>query len=1050
MAVLCATLSPAFAQKGVKVWGTVLDEGGVPAVGAVVLESGTTDNAAITDASGQFSLTLSRDASSLMVSSIGYKEVTLSAVTGKEMRIILQEDNKVLEEAVVIGYGVQKREFITGSVASKTGKDILKAPVANMSQTMYGQFAGLALHTNYGTAGDDVGSFLIRGKNQPDVNAGNSGGREVSRNQPIAVIDGVKCGVDQISRLNPNDIESISVLKDAASTAIYGTQGSNGVIVVSTKKGSSSGHNSIQYDGSVTFTRNTRMPELMDADEYVYFTNLANVMDGKAAPFGEDEIAKMKQLGIWAATDNLALIFKPFGLTHQHNISASGGNERVSYYSSLGVMSQNGIIRNNDFQRYNFRNNISVRLAKGLRYEMNVAAQYTRKHLPAIDLSTQSEYSPVRAAFYNAPILASTYTAEDGTVYPLGMRVNGIYTYTPSAQLEDGYKNTQTLQLDASALLELSLGELVPVLKGLKLSVFGAATYGSTSYQQYHVPFKQASFDPHTISVELINFIPYPEDYFFKSQNNSWNLTLRPQISYERSFGKHTVSALGLFEGEYYRFDDIDGWGNDFATDSPIDLEFARKTITNANTGYHSQSGSASFVYRLNYNYAGKYIFETSGRVSESYLFPAETRRGFFPSVSLAWVASNENFIKDNVSWLNHLKLRASIGQTGGTDGIDSYSFLERYNITNTHAYGIGMQPVLGFYTSGYGNRSMTWSRMTDYNIGVDAVMLNNKLTVGLDVFYQYRDNILESLSSSYAPSIGGNNPSVANSMKVDNRGVELTVRHDNWFSNGLNYSLQGMLSWARNRLLASQNVLDDHPAYRQVLGRPMDEWYGYEFVRLVTEDDDIDALPIPPGGQYAVGEPIYRDVNGDGKISSDFDFVRIGHSSTPELNFSLNAMLGWRNWSLTALFQGAAISSIPLTGYFLNGVTNSTIYSCTFYGMSYSNGNADLARNSWTTENPDGKYPRLHTATNQISQQISSLYVIDGSYLRLKNLQLTYSLPQKICKAIGMSRASVYLAGTNLLTIFGYKWMDPENPGLNEGFVPQQKTYSLGLNLTF
>ena len=1046
--LLCAGwLLPLYAQKGAQVWGTVFEEDGQPAVGAVVLDTGGNSNAAITDAAGRFSLTLSSDGSLLAVSLIGFKDITVQPVQGREMQIFLQVDEKLLDEAVVIGYGVQKREFLTGSVASRTGREILKAPVSNMSQTMYGQFAGLALHTDYGTAGDDVGTFLIRGKNQPDSRSGD--GFEVSLNQPIAVIDGVKCGVDQISRLNPNDIESISVLKDAASTAIYGTQGSNGVIVVNTKRGTS-GHNSVQYDGSVTFTTNTRMPELMNAEEYIHYTNLANEMDGRDPVFTPEVIQKMKDAGIYADTDNLALVFKPFGLTHQHNISASGGNERVNYYSSLGIMSQNGIIRNNDYQRYNFRNNISVALARGLKYELNVAAQYSRKHLPAIDLRMQSEYSPVRAAFYNAPVLASEYTDEEGNVYPLGMKVNGIYTYTPYSQLYDGYKNTNYLQLSANTKLEWSVGELIPVLKGLNLSVFGSAVYASTAYRQYQEPFSQASFEPNTQSINIISFKPYPETYFFKSQNYSWNLTIRPQISYERTFGRHTVSALGLFEGEYYYLDDIDGWGSDFATSDPIDLEYARKSATNTNTGYHDHSGSASFVYRANYNYDGKYIFETSGRVSETYLFPQETRRGFFPSVSLAWVASNESFIKDNVSWLNHLKLRASVGQTGGTDGIGAYSYMERYRITGSHAYGIGLQPVLGFYTDGYGNRSMTWSRMTDYNIGTDAVFLGNKLTVGLDVFYQFRDNILESLSSSYAPSIGGNNPTVANTMKVDNRGVELTVRHDNWFSNGISYSLQGMVSWARNRLLASMNVVDDHPSYRQVLGRPMDEWYGYRFLGLVQEDTDMDSLPDPPGGQYALGEPIYQDVNGDGRISSDYDFVRIGHSSTPELNFSLNAMVSWRSWSLTALFQGAAISSIPLVGYYRNGVMNSTIYSCVFYGMNFSNGNADLARNSWTPETPDAKYPRLHSATNMISQQISDLYLIDGSYFRLKNLQLNYVLPERVTRVVGMSRASIYLAGTNLFTIFGYKWMDPENPGLNEGFVPQQKTYSIGLNLTF
>ncbi|MBR6247126.1 MAG: TonB-dependent receptor [Bacteroidales bacterium] len=1047
---LLAVAWSAAAQR--KAWGTVYEEGGLPAVGAVVMETGSASNAAMTDAQGRFALTL--EGESVTVSLFGFKDVTVPLSDG-EMKIILQQDSKVLEEAVVIGYGVQKKEFLTGSVASRTGKEILKAPVANVSQTMYGQFSGLALHSNYGTAGDDGATFLIRGKNQPDGNAGNNGGFEQSHNQPLAVIDGIRCSVSEISRLNPNDIESISVLKDAASTAVYGLEGSNGVIVVTTKSGSSSGTNSIRYDGSVTFTRNTAMVDLMDADEYILWNNRARRMDGLDIIYTPENIQKLKDAGIYAPTDWLQEVFNPFGLTHQHNISASGGNERVTYYSSLGVMSQKGIIRNNDYQRYNFRNNLSVQLARGLRYEMNVSAEYSRKHLPVIDLQMQSEYSPMRAAFFAAPILAKQWTdPETGISYPLGV-YNGVYTYTPSAVLDDGFKNTNTLALNALSKLEYSFDE-VPFLKGLKASVFGGARYGHTVYDQYQEPFKQASFDPNTLSVRVINFIPFSETYYFKSQSYNWTLILRPQINYDRTFGKHSVSLLGLFEGEYWYYDHIDGWGNDFATSDPIDLDFANKAITGANAGSHNHSGNCSFVYRLNYNYDGRYIFETSARANASYLLPQENRWGFFPSVSVAWVASNENFIKDNVGWIDHLKLRASIGQTGSVEGLGAYSYLEKFYTTGqTHAYGIGLQPTAAFYTGGYGDRNLTWSRMTDYNIGLDAMLLGKKLTVGADFFYQYRDGIIEGLDAAYAPSIGGNHPSSANSMRVDNRGIELTVRHDNWFSGGLTYSVQGMVSWARNKVLSSANQIGDHPSYRMVLGRPMDELYGFQCIRLLRDQEDIDNAPDPPAGLYYPGEPLYRDVNGDGKISSDYDYVRIGYSTTPELNFSLNLSVGFRRWSLSALFQGAAMSSLPLTGNYRNTVIDNTIYTRTFYGLAFTNGNLALAKDSWYIDedgnvNPNAKYPRLHQGWNGTTMWHSDIWVVDGSYVRLKNLQLTYSLPEKIARAVGMSAASIYVAGTNLFTLSHYKWIDPENPGLNNGFVPQQKTYSVGLNVTF
>jgi len=339
---------------------------------------------------------------------------------------------------------------------------------------------------------------------------------------------------------------------------------------------------------------------------------------------------------------------------------------------------------------------------------------------------------------------------------------------------------------------------------------------------------------------------------------------------------------------------------------------------------------------------------------------------------------------------------------------------------------------------------------MYDYNAGLDAILFDKMLTIGFDWFYQYRTHILEGMSSSaYAPSLGSNYPTYANTGRMDNRGFELTVRHDNWLSNGINYSLTGMVMFARNRVL-SRKLTDDHPSYRTVLGQPLGAVYGFKCLGLFQTNDELLDAPTPPQGYIDLGEQRYLDYNGDGKITAQYDYIRLGYSDVPEMTFSLNADVSWKNWSLSALFQGATMVTTKLCGVYNNGVTDNTVYTRTFYGLDATNGNIVLAKNSWTPDHTDAYYPRIHQSWNGNTMWISDMWLVDGTYLRLKNLQLTYTLPKQLVRAVKLSNASVFLAGTNLFTLSHYKWMDPENPGVNDGFYPQQKTYSMGLNVTF
>ena len=407
---------------------------------------------------------------------------------------------------------------------------------------------------------------------------------------------------------------------------------------------------------------------------------------------------------------------------------------------------------------------------------------------------------------------------------------------------------------------------------------------------------------------------------------------------------------------------------------------------------------------------------------------------------------SEEKFFRDNVSWIDYFKLRASAGRLG-SDDTSPYLYIQTY-ATTQNAYVTGGSSQQAFYSNGYVYDNLTWSRTNTFNVGLEMRAFKNRLSLEFDWFYKYTDRILENegSSSTYAPSLGGNYPIWVNSGKMDNRGFDLTLGWTDSFANGWSYGLTGMLSWSRNRVL-SRKIADDHPSYRAVFGQPLDQLYGFEATGLFQTQEQIDNYTTAPTGTLNLGDIMYRDVNGDGIISSQYDYVRIGYAPTPEMVFSLNMEVGWKNIMLSALWQGAAMCNYSLTGVYGNGNCDNTMYSRPFY----SNGNAPyyLVENSWTPENTDARYPRLSAGANGNNAWSSSWWVVDGSYLRLKNLQLSYTLPARVLKN-RMQRIMIYVAGTNLLTFTEFKYLDPENPGLNNGYYPQQSTYSIGLNLTF
>ena len=747
-------------------------------------------------------------------------------------------------------------------------------------------------------------------------------------------------------------------------------------------------------------------------------------------------------MGILGDTDWLSKIYKKFGLTHQHNISVSGGTDKVKYYSSVGLMNQDGILRNTDFKRYNMRGNVDAKITRNLTFAINMSVAHTERNWPGLSISPQSEFSPVTQAFYALPLLKETYEGK-----PLGY-TNGSYTYTPLAALEDaGYQNQRTWTFDSTARLEYDFGS-IKALQGLKASIFMGYNVGSTLDYNYLRKYSLYKFDPKSFTVTETIAQGIPESNFNKSNSLGWSMTIRPQINYEREFGKHSVSALFFFERRKSYDDTMTGYKTGYYADFPIDLSMGLVNQSPYTTGSHSYTGSAGFAGRISYAYDKKYLLEVTMRADGSYKFAPKNRWGYFPSVAVGWVMSEENFFKQALPKIEYFKLRASYGVLG-SDDTSPYLYMQSFFSTAPgFTCVIGGQPQSAYYTGGYIHDNLTWSRTHTYNFGMELRAFQGKLGIEFDWFYKLTSRILESDSGgTYAPSLGGNNPAWLNSGRVDNRGFELTLRHANSFRNGWSYALTGNLSWARNRVL-SRRIADNHPSYRAILGEPLGSIYGFQALGLFQTQEQVDNYPTAPSGWAGLGEIMYKDIDGDGKIDRDHDYVKIGRSTTPEMSFSLNMDVAWKDISLSVLWQGVALCDYQLSGLYGNGHTDNTMYTRPFYG----DGNAAyyLVENSWRPDHTNAEYPRLHAITNSNNANASTWWIRNGAYLRLKDVRLSYALPKKLLSKIGIERTSIYVAGTNLLTFSAFKYIDPENPGINNGYYPQQRTYSIGLNLTF
>ncbi|MDR0939366.1 MAG: TonB-dependent receptor [Mediterranea sp.] len=1015
------------AQQPVMVKGTVVDSNGEPLIGATVNLKGNSSRGTITDTNGQFALSVPNLQSTLTIQFVGFIAQDVDLKGRKEIGVTLREDVKSLDDVVVVGYGTQKKKFLIGSVSQIDNKELTIAPQANLSNMMTGKLPGVTSVQRSGLPGDDQTSINIRGLGT------------FLDPSPLILVDGVE---RMLNTVNPNDVENISILKDAATAAVYGLAAANGVILITTKKGTE-GKLTLSYDGSVTFQQNTAMPKMLNGPDYIYWYNKASELDGNGPFYGADIQSKVisgnDPTGMYGNTDWVGELFKNYGLTQQHNISASGGSKNIRFFASLGMLDQDGIIENVGYKRYNVRSNIDANITKDLTFQLNVSGFYEDKKYPGISTNAQAEQNPIQQAVYALPIVPLYYQGE----YTATMGPGHSTTQSPIATIRNsGFQRYQRHEFDGNMKLTYS----APWIKGLKAAlemVYDFSEQDDNTFllgydvQAYSADSKNYTFMRASSTSEKGNYT--------KSASTTRKLMVRPSVEYQNTFGKHAISALFLYEQTQIWGSTMTGAKKGYEFDSPVDISLGTEWGDTPVTGSHSLKATLGYVGRLNYMFDKRYIAEFSFRVDGSYKFPKDKRWAFFPSVSLGWVLSEEKFIKENASFINLLKLRASGGELG-SDKTDAFLYRSQFSISN-NAYLFGGVPHSGLGASNAVTSSLTWARARSYDVGFELGLWDNRLGIEFDWFYKVTRDIQEDRGGDFPPSLGGNYAKKGNTGKVSNHGLELVISHRNRIKD-FDYRLSGSVAWARNKVLA-RNEGEDTPWYRTAIGQPLGQLYGYKAIGLYQTQEDLDSRPYFGNQIQRLGDIMYEDVNGDGRITYA-DAVKIGHSTLPEINYSFNMNLNWKGFYLDALWQGAAIVNYTLLGNYNHNVVDNTVYTRPFY----SGGNAPyyLVEDSWRPDHTNARYPRLSTIHNGNNGVISTWWMMNGNYLRLKNLRVGYAFPYRwLAKTgIGISALRVYVAATNLLTITPFKYVDPEMATINNGYYPQQKNYSVGMNITF
>ena len=1033
------------------VTGTITSSDGVPLAGVTVVIKGTTQGTS-TDAAGYFTLPISTEKAILVISMTGYTPLTLTANAGASLTLNLEKKLKDLDEVVVVGYGRQKRGNVVGSVAQISGEQLKQAPAMNVTNMLAGRLPGLTTVQQSGRPGADDASLRIRGV-----------GSYASSSAPLIMIDNVQR--PSFSHLDPSEIESITILKDAVSTAVYGLQAANGIILITTKRGKT-GKPVVSYDGAVTVNQNTRFPKFLDGPDYMQWYNKGTEMDNEYNEHTGASIVpyvySQKQIDevrsgtntnpLLGNTDWLDMLVGRESISQQHAITVRGGTDKVKYFTSVGMLDQDGVVRNTGFKRYNVRSNIDAELNEVFSVALDLGLRQQLTNTPGISPDNTAYLNP----FYQGVRMLPNLPMYAPNGLPVAYNSNAGWVNPIASVEQSGYQRAQTNVFQGNISFKIK----VPWVKGLEMKLLTAYDKSSTENKSWLTPYTVMGRARDQVSGDFvtINTLPGITRTTLRQSFSQYNRkTFQPSITYTKSFGDHTINALALYEWSQQKSNVFSTGASNFALTDLHEIDYGSKATEYliAPTGSSDIDDSrAGYVVRLNYGYKDKYLLEVATRFDANVNFIKNNRWHPFPGVGLGWVISKEDFFDDLTSVVSHLKLKASYGKLGNGSSIGSFPYLQTYLLTTAPSMVIGGQPVAALYTGNPPNVDLKWETASFTNVGFESVFLNGLLGFDFEWFYKLTNGILDSPGGLYPPSLGGYYPSLINNGIVANKGFDLQIRHRNRI-NKIQYGVTANLNWAKNKILR-RNESAGLPDWLRTVGRSVGEKMGFIVDGMYQNWEEAANGASPSGGTIAPGFFKYRDLNGDGRLTRTDDMTFVGRSNIPELMYGLNLDLQYEGFDFSALFQGAALVNVNLAGTYegssgTSGIDDNTPFTKTFYG--YGNSPYFLVENSWTPDNPNAAYPRLTAYKSTLSAHnahSNSGWIRDGSYLRLKSVQLGYTISKKLLSKVGVQQVRFYVSGFNLFTWDKLKYLDPEMPNVNNGFYPQQKMYSGGVNITF
>jgi TonB-dependent starch-binding outer membrane protein SusC len=1030
-----------FANAAISVKGKVSDETGGGLPGVTVTEKGTF-NGAITDINGQFTLNVASEKSILVFSFVGYSGSEVIVGNQTTINVTLSPDVSSLKEVIVVGYGTQKKETITGSVASVKGSELVKSPVVNLSNSIAGRMSGVVAVNRSGEPGADGSAIRIRGSNT--LNNGDA----------LIVVDGIPNRAGGLDRINPNDIESISVLKDA-SAAIYGSRAANGVILITTKRGTT-GKPQLSYSANQGFSQPTVIPKLTNAAQYVSMLNDLDIYalpveewnaansaykstgsftrpNGtvRRAPFSPSDIQKYgdgSDPWRYPDTDWYAATLKPWSPQTQHNLQINGGTENVKYLASLGYQNQDGYYKNSAtaYQQYDLRLNLDAKINKYVDVNLGVLGRQEARNYP-----TRSAGAIFRMQMRGKP--------QQQAYWPNGL---------PGPDIENG-ENPVVITTDLSGYdrqrqdFFQTNGNIIvkiPWIEGLKWTGTAAIDKRVGTRKLWQIPwtlYQQGTGDDADGNPNLVASKRGPaEPNLNQSYDDQLNILLGSVFSYEKQFGVHNITALAGMNRETIEGNNLNAFRRYFISPA-LDQMFAGGDLERNNGGGAYETARINYFGRVAYNYKEKYLAEFLWRYDGSDRFPAATRYGFFPGFMAGWVVSEENFMK-NLTALNFLKIRGSWGQLGN-DQVNlpnsstpaTYQYLSTYGF---RSYILGDAEQKTLFESRLPNNNITWEVASNTNVGIEGQMFNGKVFFEADYFSNYRSNILWFKNASVPQSTGITLPA-QNIGEVSNRGFDFNVGYRSQVGD-LKYNVSVNGGYAKNRI-EFWDEAPGAPEWQRTTGKPMTTYMVYQYDGVFKDQADIDANKLDYNAIVKTlrpGDMKYKDFNGDGKITPD-DMVRTDDTNLPRFQGGVNLGAQYKNFDLTVLFQGAAGAKIFVSPGEMGNIGNFLL---------------DMYEDRWTIDNPSDTHPRIANRSDQYFSSGNDYWLRSTDYIRLKNMELGYTLPEAIGKKIGASSTRFYVNGINLLTWDKLKVYDPETASTTGQYYPQARVINMGLNIKF